>query len=72
MPLNLDNKLRKGVMGHSSLLYLGLYLILSPSHTLYVLYVLLLKTGSLDHWRYAPRWLSIISYPTRARGIIVK
>ena len=22
--------------------------------------------------RYAPRWLSIISYPTRARGIIVK
>ena len=21
--------------------------------------------------RYAPRWLSIISYPTRARGIIV-
>ena len=23
-------------------------------------------------WRYAPRWLSIISYPTRARGIIVK
>ena len=22
--------------------------------------------------RYAPRWLSIISYPTRSRGIIVK
>ena len=22
--------------------------------------------------RYAPRWLSIISYPTRPRGIIVK
>ena len=25
----------------------------------------------IANWAYAPRWLSIISYPTRPRGIIV-